>query len=214
MTLFNRRGGSGNNLTNTRFDDEAGTAIASGAAPFSGTYRPDGLLSAFDGQSTMGTWTLRVTDSFRLDTGRLTGWSITASGTVGAGGQSVYALGFLDEVVNFDESDPEPLFESGASDSAAPLEKCPPNRPPRTNRRYDTADDSAHAVFVWMGAESQSEFEAPPVVEQDFVERENRPALRRRVHPRAAGRALRDAVPRAGQLSASEEDVFEAFAVQ
>ncbi len=50
----NRRGGSGDNYTNTTFDDEATTLIANGAAPFSGTFRPDASLSGLDGKSTLG----------------------------------------------------------------------------------------------------------------------------------------------------------------
>src|SRR5262249_12496118 len=55
ITLSNRRGGSGDNYTNTVFDDEASRAIASGVAPFSGSFRPDGLLSSFDGLNAAGT---------------------------------------------------------------------------------------------------------------------------------------------------------------
>lgn len=95
VTLFNRRGGSGDNLTNTLFDDEASTAVANGAAPFNGTFRADGLLSAFDGRGTAGTWTLRIQDRATADTGRLTAWSITASGTLGGSGQG-QAMGFRD----------------------------------------------------------------------------------------------------------------------
>lgn len=97
VTLFNRRGGSGDNLTNTRFDDEATTAIANGLAPFNGTFRPDGLLSAFDGRSTAGVWTLRIRDAATTDTGRLTAWSITATGSVGGGTGAGRSLGFRAE---------------------------------------------------------------------------------------------------------------------
>jgi serine protease len=98
VTLFNRRGGSGDNLTNTGFDDEATTAIANGAAPFNGTFRADGLLSAFDGRSTAGTWTLRVQDVASRDVGRITAWSITATGTIGGGGSGqAQAMGFRAE---------------------------------------------------------------------------------------------------------------------
>src|SRR5262249_30866742 len=146
VTLFNRRGGSGDNLTNTRFDDEAGTSIASGAAPFNGTYRPDGLLSAFDGQSTKGTWTLRVTDNASLDTGRLLGWSITASGTLGAGGASVRAFGTFEGAVTFDEPAPQPRTEPLAAHSTAPNGTAS-----RESARADTvAAGSAAPVFVWM----------------------------------------------------------------
>ena len=61
---------------NTRFDDEASTSIVDGASPFVGSFRPEGLLSALDGQTANGTWTLRITDDFNPDAGELFGWSI------------------------------------------------------------------------------------------------------------------------------------------
>ena len=41
VTLVNNRGSSGDNFTNTVFDDEAATAISAGAAPFTGSFRPE-----------------------------------------------------------------------------------------------------------------------------------------------------------------------------
>ena len=49
------------NFTNTVFDDEATTAIASGSAPFTGSFVPDSPLSAFDMEAADGNWTLTVT---------------------------------------------------------------------------------------------------------------------------------------------------------
>lgn len=77
ILLSNNRGGSGDNFTNTVFDDEAATAIASGAAPFTGSFIPDAPLSGFDGKNSAGTWKLRILDSGAGDTGTLTGWSLT-----------------------------------------------------------------------------------------------------------------------------------------
>lgn len=98
VTLFNRRGGSGDNLTNTRFDDEATVGIASAAAPFNGTYKIEAtagnLLSNFDGLSAKGVWTLRVTDAAAGDVGRLTNWQLVTTGLIGATGQAA-SLGFL-----------------------------------------------------------------------------------------------------------------------
>jgi subtilisin-like proprotein convertase family protein len=77
VTLFNRRGGSGDNITNLVFDDEAASAIAAGAAPFTGSFRPESPLSAFDGQSTSGPWTLNVSDNAGVDTGSLDSWGLS-----------------------------------------------------------------------------------------------------------------------------------------
>ncbi len=57
--------------TYTIFDDAAATAITAGAAPFAGTFRPEGLLSVFNGKMSNGTWKLRVTDDAGLDVGTI-----------------------------------------------------------------------------------------------------------------------------------------------
>ena len=77
VVLVDRRGGSGNNFTNTVLDDEASVTIADGRAPFTGVYRPESLLSAFDGKSMQGTWTLWIDDLARADFGRINAWSVT-----------------------------------------------------------------------------------------------------------------------------------------
>ena len=76
VTLSNRHGGSGDNYIDTVFDDEAATAISAASAPFTGSFRPDQLLSAFDGQDAFGVWTLRVADRAALDAGSINRWGI------------------------------------------------------------------------------------------------------------------------------------------
>src|SRR5205823_14154624 len=78
VELFNGVGNGGDNFTNTVLDDEAATAITAGTAPFTGSFRPNGFLSLFDGTSPNGTWTLEVADEVGGDSGTLTGWSLTA----------------------------------------------------------------------------------------------------------------------------------------
>jgi subtilisin-like proprotein convertase family protein len=80
VTLASRNGSSGDNFTSTVFDDEAATAITSGSAPFTGSFRPVQSLSAFDGQAIAGTWTLRVSDVAAEDTGTLSDWSTLTRG--------------------------------------------------------------------------------------------------------------------------------------
>jgi serine protease len=75
------RGGSGDNYSNTVFDDQATTAIRYGFAPFAGTYKPDQLLSAFNGKNAAGTWTLAIYDRATYDTGRINSWSLTVQST-------------------------------------------------------------------------------------------------------------------------------------
>ncbi len=76
VVLAEFRGGSGDDFTNTVFDDEATVSISAGAAPFTGTYRPEQFLAAYDGQSAQGTWTLSIEDWYLQDQGTLDGWSL------------------------------------------------------------------------------------------------------------------------------------------
>ena len=69
LVLADGVGGQSNNFINTRFDDEAATAIGNGTAPFTGSFQPEGELSDFDAFSSQGEWTLVVYDAFLADTG-------------------------------------------------------------------------------------------------------------------------------------------------
>ena len=80
VELSTDNGGGNDNFTNTVFDDAAATSITAGAAPFTGSFRPEGLLSAFNGQDAFGTWTLRVTDDAGLDVGSLNSWGLDIEG--------------------------------------------------------------------------------------------------------------------------------------
>ena len=79
-TLSYRRGGSGDNFLSTIFDDEATKAISSGVAPFTGSFKPETLLSAFDGLNARGVWTLTVEDKATYDKGSLKNWAISLTG--------------------------------------------------------------------------------------------------------------------------------------
>ena len=76
VNLINHNGGSGVNFVNTTLDDQAGTAISSGAAPFTGSFRPAGALSAFNGKAPDGTWRLLVVDTGSTDSGAIVDWSL------------------------------------------------------------------------------------------------------------------------------------------
>jgi uncharacterized delta-60 repeat protein len=79
VQLFSGLGGSSDNFTNTSLDDEAGSSITTGSAPFTGTFRPQGLLSAFDGRNANGVWVLDVGDTFNGDGGAINSWSMNVS---------------------------------------------------------------------------------------------------------------------------------------
>lgn len=88
IALTTDNGGTGNDYAGTRFDDEAATAVTNGTAPFSGSYRPEQPLSAFDGRSLHGVWTLTVSDDFPGETGTLDGWALDIDSTSCAGAMS------------------------------------------------------------------------------------------------------------------------------
>jgi subtilisin-like proprotein convertase family protein len=79
VTLANRNGRSGDNFSNTLFDDSATTSIANGRAPFNGSYKPISALSAVNGGNANGTWTLEITDVKAQDIGTLNSWSLQIS---------------------------------------------------------------------------------------------------------------------------------------
>ncbi len=213
VTLFNRRGGSGDNLTNTGFDDEAGTAIASGAAPFNGNFRPDIVsgvqqrLSTFDGRSTQGVWTLRVTDNASLDVGRLTNWSITVTGQLGNGGASVQAFGF--------RADPAPTAATSTATST-PTAPTAVNAPAPSAPTTSPAANSPAAppsLSTWLGgdptaSDAPAAPAAPEAVAQGAV---LLPGAENTAGPANAVYAPPLYFPPASGEAA--EDLFEAFAV-
>lgn len=84
--IINWVGGSGDNFTNTKLDDSAAIPIASGTAPFTGTFRPSFPLTPFNGVTTDGAWNLAITDTASGDTGALTAWCIQLTFTCPTGG--------------------------------------------------------------------------------------------------------------------------------
>jgi subtilisin-like proprotein convertase family protein len=62
----------------TVFDDEAGTRIRDGAAPFLGAFRPQTRLASLDGDPVAGTWRLQVFDDEAGQTGVLGCWEFRA----------------------------------------------------------------------------------------------------------------------------------------
>jgi subtilisin-like proprotein convertase family protein len=78
IMLADRPGGpdnAGDNFVNTVFSDSATTPLSSGAAPYTGTFKPQGgRLAAFAGRPVAGKWTLHVADVSAYDSGTLSGW--------------------------------------------------------------------------------------------------------------------------------------------
>lgn len=85
VELSTDNGASGNDYMDTVFDDEASTPITSGSAPFTGSFQPEGNLSDFNGLSSLGMWTLEITDDSDLFGGNLSSVRIDICGTTTAG---------------------------------------------------------------------------------------------------------------------------------
>jgi subtilisin-like proprotein convertase family protein len=79
VKLAQKIGSSGDNFTNTVFDQQASTSISSGSAPFTGTFRPTASLDVLNGTGGNGTWTLEVVDTAGGDSGNLTSWQLAIS---------------------------------------------------------------------------------------------------------------------------------------
>ena len=88
VRLSDRRGGGGDNFgagandcsgTPTVFDDAAAVAISAGTAPFTGSFKPDQVLSALNGKATAGNWKLRISDNAGADVGTLFCWKLELS---------------------------------------------------------------------------------------------------------------------------------------
>jgi subtilisin-like proprotein convertase family protein len=90
LNLVGARGGSGDNFTNTTISSTSTTSLATGAAPFTGTFAADGNIgwgpsSLASNVSTFaslfsvpnGVWKLAMADFGAGDVGTLTSWSIT-----------------------------------------------------------------------------------------------------------------------------------------
>jgi len=103
LNLVNRRGGSGDNFVNTNISSASTTSLATGSAPFTGTFAADAALNV--GPTTFvstatnfaalysvanGDWTLGMRDYAGGDLGTLTGWSITFNYTTVAGAVTTY----------------------------------------------------------------------------------------------------------------------------
>lgn len=74
--LTTDNGGGADNYIRTVFSDQAAVSVIGAVAPFTGVFRPEELLSAFNGQDAFGIWTLTITDDLGADVGTLNSWGI------------------------------------------------------------------------------------------------------------------------------------------
>lgn len=81
VLLFDRRGGTRDNICDLLLDDDGNlpslaTIVAVTSQPISGQYLPEQPLSAFDGESPNGVWTLNISDRAQIDAGTLRRFSL------------------------------------------------------------------------------------------------------------------------------------------
>lgn len=76
IELFTDVGGSGDNFVDTILDDSAALSILSGIAPFTGTFRPEGVLGVVNGKTPNGIWTLEIRDDAGGDVTALIEWEL------------------------------------------------------------------------------------------------------------------------------------------
>ncbi len=76
VELLSDVGAGSNNFTDTVLDDESLNDLAEGSAPYTGTFRPLGQLSDFNGEDPDGTWQLEIQDTTINDIGTLQSWSL------------------------------------------------------------------------------------------------------------------------------------------
>ena len=83
VSLSLGNGGGDDNYTGTCFNHFASTSITQVAAPFTGTYKPQGQLGIVNnGQNPNGIWKLHINDTYPFaDIGDLLNWSITFGST-------------------------------------------------------------------------------------------------------------------------------------
>ena len=82
----------GTGFTHTVLDDESGTLLPSGSAPYTGSFQPTSPLSGFDDEPALGTWTLSVDDLSAGVHGTMRCFSLAFNGSTYVAGDTPLAL--------------------------------------------------------------------------------------------------------------------------
>lgn len=77
--LINRVGGTNENFIGTILNDSATTPIASGVAPYTGSFIPSSPLSSLNGTAVNGDWILSINDAANIDTGSVKAWCLVVT---------------------------------------------------------------------------------------------------------------------------------------
>jgi len=92
--LITNRGSSGDNFIGTILNDSAANPISSGTAPFTGSFRPEVPLTAFNGHLATGNWVMFMADNAAGDVGTLKAWCITFQMACPTGGVQTIEVPF------------------------------------------------------------------------------------------------------------------------
>ncbi|UMB59655.1 M12 family metallo-peptidase [Lutibacter sp. A80] len=120
VLLSANNGNEGLNYTNTNFDDSAEVSITSGTPPFTGTFKPQGNLAAFNEEESYGDWILQAIDAGPEDTGSINSWSIEICGVAVNSNDDD-----KDGVFNEDDICPETPLGSTVDSSGCPIFSLP-----------------------------------------------------------------------------------------
>ena len=107
VRLTSNNGGDGDGYDGTIFDDEATLPITEGTAPFSGSYRPEQPLAAFDGMPAEGWWNVWVNDEVVGDAGTFRDVSLILT-TVATQGNQIHS-----NTIGLDEAHDEAVPNAG-----------------------------------------------------------------------------------------------------
>lgn len=163
LVLFNRRGGTGANLTNTTFSDASPNAIYSTAAPFTGTVRPEYKLTGFNNQDAFGTWKLVVTSTATANSGKILSWSLNVTAATSTAAVKTASVGAGPAA-----SAESPSYTPPASPAPAVGNQQNGTPPARQNA---SGSDSATAAVAPTGYSFKPDAAASADAQDDSIER-------------------------------------------
>ncbi|WP_407556668.1 proprotein convertase P-domain-containing protein [Winogradskyella sp. 4-2091] len=80
VLLTSNNGDDGDNYVNTTFSQDAQNTVSEASAPFTGTYLPEGDLSVFNNQNSLGDWVLTVINMSAQTVGEFENFSLELCG--------------------------------------------------------------------------------------------------------------------------------------
>jgi hypothetical protein len=104
LELSTDNGGSGDNYTNTCFSAPANQSITASAAPFTGTFQPEGNWEDILGAPLNGIWSLYISDDDFGNSGTLDNWNVTFSGAGLEDFKYLWSTGATTKTINIQQA--------------------------------------------------------------------------------------------------------------